>query len=121
MRYPDTDELSSAERAFMINATEIDIPPGVRGDLDEPLVSAGPTELAAVLVPLIDRGWIEVSRLVPWTAPDGNPGLQPGPSIPRRELPALLADADNWKYPDDGEWLGRLTLVLTEAGQKIPR
>jgi hypothetical protein len=119
--YPVTDELSSAERAFMINATEIDILPGVRGDLEEPLASAGPAELAAILLPLIDRGWIEVSRLVPWTAPDGNPGLQPGPSIPGQDLPALLTDADNWEYPDDGEWLGRLTLVLTEAGQQIPR
>ncbi|MBL3665345.1 hypothetical protein JL475_04865 [Streptomyces sp. M2CJ-2] len=121
MSYPATGELSSAERAFMTNATEIDILPGVRGDLEEPLASASPTDLAAILLPLIDRGWIEVSRLVPWTAPDGEPGLQPGPSIPRHDLPALLADADNWEYPDDGEWLGRLTLVPTEAGQLIPR
>ncbi|WP_406433531.1 hypothetical protein OHA59_43105 [Streptomyces sp. NBC_01589] len=121
MSYPATDELSSAERAFMINATEIDILAGVRGDLDEPLASADPTELAAILLPLIDRGWIEVCRLIAWTAPDGEPGLQPGRSIPRYDLPALLADADNWEYPDDGEWLGRLTLVLTETGQLIPR
>ncbi|MFC9458435.1 hypothetical protein ACFWN5_19450 [Streptomyces sp. NPDC058430] len=121
MSYPATDELSSAECAFMINATEIDILPGVRGDLDEPLASANPTELAAILLPLIDRGWIEVCRLIAWTAPDGGPGLQPGPSIPRYDLPALLADTDNWEYPDDGEWLGRLTLVLTETGQLIPR
>ncbi|MFE0627008.1 hypothetical protein ACFW3D_08580 [Streptomyces sp. NPDC058864] len=121
MSYPATDELSSAERAFMINATEIDILPGVRGDLDEPLASAGPTELAAILLPLIDKGWIEVSRYIPWTTVDGTPGVQPGPSIPRHDLPALLADVDNWEYPDDFEWLGRLTLVLTEAGQQIPR
>lgn len=105
----------------MINATEIDILPGVRRDLEEALTSAEPSELTAILLPLIDRGWIEVSRLVPWTAPDDKPGLQPGPSIPRHDLPALLADADHWEYPDDGEWLGRLTLVLTEAGQLIPR
>ena len=121
MRYPSTDELSSAERAFMINATEMDILPGVRGDLDEPLASAGPSDLAAVLLPLLDRDWIEVSRLVPWIAPDGKGGHQPGPAIPRCELPALLADAQNWEYPDDGDWLGRLTLVLTEAGRRIPR
>jgi hypothetical protein len=121
MRHPATDELSPAERAFMINASEIDILPGVRGDLDEPLASGGHSDLAAILLPLVDRGWVEVCRLVPWTAPDGTHGLQPGLSVPRQDLPALLADADNWEYPDDGEWLGRLTLVLTEAGRRIPR
>lgn len=105
----------------MINATEIDILPGVRGDLEEPLASAGPTELAEILLPLIDRGWIEVSRLVPWTAPGGELGFQPGPSLPRDEVPALLADTGQWEYPDDGEWLGRLTLVLTPVGRRIPR
>jgi hypothetical protein len=121
MGYPATDELSSAERAFMINASEIDILPGVRGDLDEPLVSGGPSVLAAILLPLVDKGWIEVCHLVPWTAPDGAQGLQPGPSVPRQDLPALLADAKNWEYPGDGEWLGRLTLVLTESGRRSPR
>ncbi|MFE1853449.1 hypothetical protein ACFYYI_36230 [Streptomyces sp. NPDC002387] len=121
MRYPATDELSSAERAFMINASEIDILPGVRGDLDESLVSGGPSGLTAILLPLVDKGLIEVCRLVPWTAPDGAQGLQPGPSVPRQELPALLTDAENWEYPGDGEWLGRLTLVLTESGRRIPR
>lgn len=46
---PAPDQLSSAERAFMINASEVDILPGVWGDLDEPLVS-GP---AAALVPIL--------------------------------------------------------------------
>ncbi|WP_329187796.1 hypothetical protein [Actinacidiphila glaucinigra] len=67
MSYPATDQLSSAERAFMIIATEIDILPGVWGDLDEPWVSVGPAELAAVLLPLIDRGWIEDSPHGRWT------------------------------------------------------
>ncbi|MEU5380940.1 hypothetical protein ABZ359_36440 [Streptomyces sp. NPDC005968] len=104
----------------MINASEIDILPGVRGDLDESLVSGGPSGLTAILLPLVDKGWIEVCRLVPWTAPDGAQGLQPGPSVPRQELPALLTDAENWEYPGDGEWLGRLTLVLTESGRRVP-
>ncbi|MFF7216054.1 hypothetical protein ACFZAU_36890 [Streptomyces sp. NPDC008238] len=121
MSYPATDELSSAERAFMINATEIDILPGVRGDLEEPLASAGPAELAAILLPLIDKGWIEVSCYIPRTDPNGTAGFQPGPSIQRHDLPALLADAESWDYPDDFEWLGHLTLVLTEAGRQIPR
>ncbi|MGW1085977.1 hypothetical protein ACWD4L_06345 [Streptomyces sp. NPDC002596] len=114
------DRLSDAERAFMINAFEIDILPGVRGDLDEPLVSAPAGELAAVLLPLVDRGWIEVCRVIPWTAPDGRHGFQPGTPMAREELPRLLADADNWEYPDSGEWIGCLTLALTEEGRQIP-
>ncbi|MFE2088784.1 hypothetical protein [Streptomyces sp. NPDC059460] len=38
----------------------------------------------------------------------------------REELPRLLADADNWEYPDSGEWIGCLTLALTEEGRRIP-
>ncbi|MFC8956117.1 hypothetical protein ACFT8P_26330 [Streptomyces sp. NPDC057101] len=121
MIYPATDQLSSAERAFMINATEIDILPGVWGDLDEPLVSGPPSALVPILLPLVDRGWIEVCRLVPWTAPDGTLGEQPGPPIPSQDLPAVLAEAENWEYPRSGTWLGCLTLTLTEAGQGIHR
>ncbi len=121
MTYPATDQLSSAERAFVINATEIDILPGVRGDLDEPLVSGPASALVPILLPLVDRGWIEVCRLVPWTAPDGAVGLQAGPPIPKRDLPGILADAENWEYPRSGEWLGCLTLSLTEAGRSVHR
>ncbi|MFG2898121.1 hypothetical protein ACGFZH_13705 [Streptomyces zaomyceticus] len=121
MSYPATDELSSEERAFMINATEIDILPGVWGDLDEPLRSGPASDLTPILMPLVDRGWIEVCRVIPWTAPDGEAGFQPGPPIPKQDLPALLADAENWEYPQSGEWFGCLTLVLTEAGRGIPR
>ncbi|MEF9886917.1 hypothetical protein [Streptomyces sp. P9-A4] len=121
MSYPAPDQLSSAERAFMINATEIDILPGVWGDLDEPLVSGPASALVPILLPLVDRGWIEVCRVVPWTAADGTLGAQPGSPIPKQDLPAVLADAENWEYPPSGTWLGRLTLNLTEAGQRIPR
>ncbi|MER5996725.1 hypothetical protein [Streptomyces viridosporus] len=121
MSYPATDELSSAERAFMINATEIDILPGVRGDLPEPLASGPASDLAPILLSLVDRGWIRISRLVPWSAPGGGTGFQPGPFLPRESLPALLTDAGNWEYPADGEWLGRITLILTDAGQQVPR
>ncbi|MFI8263563.1 hypothetical protein [Streptomyces sp. NPDC085665] len=116
-----TDQLSPAERAFMINATEIDILPGVRGDLDEPLVSGPASALVPILLRLVDRGWIEVCRLVPWTAPDGNLGEQPGIPIPKQDLPAVLANAENWEYPPSGTWLGCLTLTLTEAGRGIHR
>ncbi|MDQ0938421.1 hypothetical protein [Streptomyces sp. V1I1] len=121
MSYPATEELSSAERAFMINATEIDVLPGVWGDLDEPLASGPASDLVPILLSLVDRGWIEVCRVILWTAPDGAAGFQPGPSIPKRALPTLLLDAENWEYPQSGEWLGCLTLTLTEAGQQIPR
>ncbi|MER8041352.1 hypothetical protein [Streptomyces sp. NPDC094032] len=121
MIYPATDQLSSAERAFMINATEIDILAGVWGDLDEPLVSGPASALVPILLPLVGRGWIEVRRLVPWTAPDGSLGLQPGLPIPKQDLPAVLADVENWEYPQSGEWLGCLTLTLTEAGRGIHR
>ncbi|MFG3347854.1 hypothetical protein ACGF1Z_22630 [Streptomyces sp. NPDC048018] len=121
MVYSATDELSSDERAFMINATEIDILAGVRGDLAEPAASGPASDLTPILLSLVDRGWIEVSRLVPWTAPDGAAGLQPGAPVPRRDLPALLSDAESWEYPPSGEWLGCVTLTLTEAGRKIPR
>jgi hypothetical protein len=104
----------------MLNAFESDSLPGVRGDLEEPLASAPAAELAPILLPLVDRGWIEVCRIIPWTAPDGRLGVQPGPPIAREELPALLDDEACWEYPDSGEWLGCLTLVLTERGRQIP-
>ncbi|MGW5003502.1 hypothetical protein ACWEP8_38280 [Streptomyces hydrogenans] len=121
MIYPATDQLSSAERAFLINAGEIDILAGVWGDLDEPLHSGPASALVPILLPLIDRGWIAVCRLVPWTAPDGRLGTQPGLPIPRQDVPAVLADDENWEYPKSGDWLGCLTLSLTEAGRKIHR
>ncbi|MFD8428251.1 hypothetical protein ACFV1R_11690 [Streptomyces coelicoflavus] len=115
------DLLSSAERAFMINAAEIDILPGVRGDLDEPLVSGPSSALVPILLSLVERGWIEVCRLVPWSAPDGTLGEQPGPPVPEQDLAAVLADAEKWEYPRSGTWLGCLTLTLTEAGRRIVR
>ncbi|MFI8823820.1 hypothetical protein [Streptomyces sp. NPDC053431] len=104
----------------MLNAAEIDILPGVRGDLAEPYKGASGTELADVLLPLVDRGWIDVCRVVPWTAPDGSTGFQPGSPLAREELPSLLADDGNWRYPDDGDWIGCLTLTLTAEGREIP-
>lgn len=102
----------------MLNAFEIDILPGVRGDLDEPLAAASPGELAPILLSLVDRGWIEVCRLIPWTASDEQLGYQPGPPVAREELPGVLADAAAWEYPD-GDWIGSLTLCLTQQGSQI--
>ncbi|MFB4315820.1 hypothetical protein [Actinomadura sp. 21ATH] len=103
----------------MLNAFEIDILPGVRGDLEKSYENASGAELADVLLPLVDRGWIVVCRVIPWTAPDGSGGFQPGRPIARSELPVLLADDGNWEHPDDGEWIGCLTLVLTARGREI--
>lgn len=99
----------------MLNASEINILPGVRGDLEGPLASRPAADLAPILLALVDSGWIEVCRYIPWTAPDGTAGYQPRPPIPHQDLPAVLAASEEWEYPDDHEWVGRLTLVLTEA------
>ncbi|MFJ2095480.1 hypothetical protein ACIOEW_40675 [Streptomyces sp. NPDC087901] len=67
------DTLTKSEEAFVVNSYEIDILPGVWGDLDE----ARPVnELAGTLPALIDRGWIEVRRFVPWISPSGQNGFQ---------------------------------------------
>ncbi|MEV5491167.1 hypothetical protein AB0L47_24775 [Streptomyces bobili] len=115
------DTLTKSEEAFMVNSYEIDILPGVWGDLDEADRSRPVNELAGILLALIDRGWIEVRLIAPWTSPSGENGFQPGELVPRERLPAILDDAANWEYPEDGNWLGALTLVETEAGKKITR
>ncbi|MFD3538135.1 hypothetical protein ACFWUQ_01355 [Streptomyces sp. NPDC058662] len=115
------DALTEAEEAFMVNSYEIDILAGVWGDLGDTDQSRPVSELAGILLTLVDRGWIEVRRVAPWTSPAGENGFQPGEVIPRDQLPGILGDAANWEYPDDGDWIGALTLVETEAGRKITR
>lgn len=107
--------MSDVEYAFVLNASESDILPGVRGDLDELLASGPAADLAPVLLALVNRGIVEVCRYIPWIAPDGATGCQPGPPMPREDLPGALARAEEWDYPDDFEWLGRLTLVIAES------
>ncbi|MET9662762.1 MULTISPECIES: hypothetical protein [unclassified Streptomyces] len=121
MSKQEWDTLTKSEEAFMVNSYEIDILPGVWGDLDEADQSRPVNELAGILLALIDRGWTEVRRLAPWTSPAGENGFQPGELVPRDQLPAILEDAANWEYPEDGNWIGALTLVETEAGKKITR
>lgn len=113
--------LTKSEEAFMVNSYEIDILAGVWGDLDDADQSRPVNELAGILLTLIDRGWIEVRRVTPWTSPSGEQGLQPGELVPRDQLVGVLEDAANWEYPDDGDWIGAVTLVETEAGEKITR
>jgi hypothetical protein len=95
---------------------EIDILPGVRGDLDEAERQLPFDELARILLSLVDRGWIEVRRYKRWISEEGLAGLEPGDVVPRPELPQILADPTSWEYPDDTGWIGALTLVRTEAG-----
>ncbi|MGW0365246.1 hypothetical protein [Streptomyces sp. NPDC002990] len=113
--------LTKAEQAFMINAFEIDILAGVWGDLDDADQSRPVNELAGILLTLIDRGWIEVRRIAPWTSPSGEKGCQLGELVPPDQVPAVLEDTANWEYPVDGDWSGAVTLVETEAGQKMTR
>ncbi|MFD6888195.1 hypothetical protein [Streptomyces sp. NPDC059957] len=113
--------LTTSEEAFMVNSYEIDILAGVRGDLDDVDQARPVKELARILLTLIDRGWIEVRRVAPWTSPSGEEGFQPGELVSRDQLPAVLEDASSWEYPDDGNWIGAVTLVETEAGKKITR
>ncbi|MFI6938853.1 hypothetical protein ACIBI4_06250 [Streptomyces sp. NPDC050418] len=114
------DALSAAEQAFMVNSHEIDILPGVWGDLGEVDQSRPVAELAETLLALVDREWIEVRRIAPWTSPTGEQGLQAGELVPREQLRAVLEDAANWEYPAE-DWIGAVTLVETEAGREVNR
>ncbi|MFJ7204832.1 hypothetical protein ACIQWR_14980 [Streptomyces sp. NPDC098789] len=114
-------ELTTSERAFMISSYEIDLLAGVWGDLDEADQDRSVGELAQILLPLVDRGWIEVRRVATWTSPSGQEGFEHGALVPRALLPAVLGDPATWEYPQDGDWNGAVTLVETEAGKKITR
>ncbi|MFD6422668.1 hypothetical protein [Streptomyces sp. NPDC060198] len=118
----ERQELTKSEGAFMVNACEIDILAGVWGDLDDADRSRPVDELAGILLTLVDRGWIEVRRVAPWTPSSGEgKGSQPGELVPRDQLRTVLENAANWEYPDDFSWIGAVTLVETEAGKKIIR
>ncbi|MEU6237459.1 hypothetical protein [Kitasatospora sp. NPDC047058] len=113
--------LSGIEKAFMINAFEIDILPGFWSDLDDEDRDRPHDEIAGILLGLVDRGWVEVRRIAPWISPTGQKGYQPGELVPRDRLAAVLADETGWDYPESGDWTGALTLVETETGRKISR
>ncbi|MGW4466287.1 hypothetical protein [Micromonospora sp. NPDC004704] len=90
------------------------------GDLDPAQPEPSLSELASVLLRLLDNGWMEMRRYV-WVADDGREGLAHGDPVSRHQLPVLLADPASWEYPDGPSWVGALTLVETEAGRTIRR
>ncbi|MFD7029677.1 hypothetical protein ACFWAR_16715 [Streptomyces sp. NPDC059917] len=112
--------LTRSEEAFMVNSYETDILAGVRGDLDEADQGRPAKELAGILLGLVERGWIEVRRVAPWTPPSGGQGFQAGEPVPRDQLRAVLEDPATWEYPE-GDWIGAVILVETEAGKRITR
>ena len=69
----------------------MDILPGVFGDLDPAQREPSLSELASVLLKLVDNGWMEMRRYVR-VADDGREGLAYGDPVPRDQLPVLLAD-----------------------------
>lgn len=77
-----------------------------------------PSDVVAAVLSLVDRGWVEVRRFEPWTAPDGSEGETHGEPIARDEIPAVLADPDTWDEPDVRSWAGEVTLTLTEAWKR---
>jgi len=77
--------------------------------------------VSELVLGLVDRGWVEVCRFEPWTAPDGGRGLQLGASIPRGDLGEVLADPATWDDPADVSWVGAVTLRETEEWLKLSR
>jgi hypothetical protein len=77
-------------------------------------------DVAAAVLALVDRGWVEVRRLEPWTAPDGREGAMYGAVIGRAELPAVLADPDTWDDPEGVSWVGEVTLSQVEGWRTAP-
>ncbi|MGC4750441.1 hypothetical protein ACLQ28_32955 [Micromonospora sp. DT201] len=121
MSLREWQRLTHIERAFFINSFEMDLLPGVFGDLDPAQPEPSLSELASVLLNLVDCGWMEMRRYVRRVANDGREGLAHGDPVPGDQLPMLLADPASWEYPDDPSWIGALTLVVTEAGRTISR
>ncbi|MEV0455790.1 hypothetical protein [Catellatospora methionotrophica] len=115
------DTLTAIERAFFVNAMEMDILQGVFGDLTEAEQTLPLHELADVLLSLVDQGLIEVRRYASWVTDDGREGLTPGDVVPLAELIHVLANPTSWEYPEDSTWVGALTLVRTDAGLHLSR
>ena len=105
--------LSSTERQLLICALE-----GTSGLawVDEVNENGEPVDLPAKVLSMVDRGWVTVHRIEPWTAPDGQKGIAYGPAIDRVALPEILADPATWESLYSTLWYGAITLWPTEAG-----
>lgn len=109
------DELTPVEHDFMVCAMEAwGILPYACEARDDSGAWISYEVQVAVVLSLVDRGWVDVCRIEPWTDADGRSGATYGPPIDRAALPALLADPDTWDDPKES-WIGELTLQETEA------
>lgn len=105
--------VTPVEHALMICAQEAS---GILAYAEGDIVDGEDYEQADLVrgvLSLVDRGWVHVHRIEPWTAPDGHTGVGYGPPIPRTEIPSLLEDPATWDDPEDPNWLGAVTLTLT--------
>ncbi len=106
-------DLSHTERELMVCALEGTSGLAFVDDRDEDGELA---DLPAEVLRLVDRGWVTVHRMEPWTAPDGRQGTVYGAAVARGELPGILADPATWEGRYSYLWWGAVTLWLTEAG-----
>ncbi|MFC5910351.1 hypothetical protein [Streptacidiphilus monticola] len=119
MTEPKKPPLSRIEHDLMICGIEAwGILAYATGDRDE---DGNPVDLPATVLSLVDRGWVTIHRIEPWTAPHGKKGATYSEPLPREEIPAVLADPATWDDPQDASWMGAITLSATEAGRDILR
>ncbi len=109
--------LTSVERALIICASEAwGILPYAEADLDEEDDAA---DLPGAVLGLVDRGWVRLHRLEPWSSPDGRRGAVYGPPIPGAEIAAVVGDPATWEEPEDSRWIGAVTLSLTDVWRTL--
>ena len=80
------------------------------------LAFAGNEDDHGTVLSLVDRGWVTVHRIGPWTAPDGQRGITYGPALARDDISEILATPDTWDAHNSYLWYGAVTLWLTPAG-----
>ena len=88
-----------------------------QSDEDE---DGSPIDLPRAVQSLVDRGWVNVCRIEPWTAPVGRQGTTHGAPIDLADVPRVLSDPATWEEPGD-RWYGAVTLTPTEAGWMVLR
>jgi hypothetical protein len=116
---PVWDQLAWIERELMICAFEASgVLAHVAGTRDQTGTVVSQREVAAAVLGLVDRGWVQVRRLVSWIGPDGRAGTQPSAVIAREDLDDVLADPATWREPSVESWVGAVTLSETAAGRR---